>query len=147
MARAKRASITALVARARFVAAPSTEQLAERLTSSKRTVERWFAGESQPSDAQLGQLARLVHPRDPALAAEIAAAVGESLASLGVHRPPPPAHLVDAVVCVAAETIDVPSRALRPALLAAFRRARELGLTLEDVEKVLTAAAPAPAPK
>ncbi|MDP9001553.1 MAG: hypothetical protein M3O46_15745, partial [Myxococcota bacterium] len=39
--------------------------------------------------------------------------------------------LIDAVVCAAAEALDVSPRAVRPALLAAFARASELGLTLE----------------
>jgi hypothetical protein len=46
--------------------------------------------------------------------------------------------LTDAVVCAAAEALNVPPPAVRPALLAAFRRAREVGLRLEDVERVLS---------
>jgi len=120
--------------------------LADHLGSSKRTVERWAAGRSHPSDTQVLELARLVHPRDPALAARIAASKGETLVGIGVVAPPPLragpslAHLIDAVVCVAAETLDVPSRSLRPALHAAFKRARELGMSLEDAEKALTPA-------
>jgi hypothetical protein len=143
MARPKPAALTALVVKARFAVGTKAEAMARHVGSSKRTVERWFAGESHPSDAQIIQLARAVHPRNPTLAAELAAAAGESLVSLGlVHVRPGPshAHLIDAVVCVAAETINVPSLALRPALLAAFKRARELGFTIEDAEKALTPA-------
>ena len=49
-----------------------------------------------------------------------------------------PRHLAaDAVVCVAAEVMNVPPAQLRPVLLAAFRRGRELGLTCEEVEMAL----------
>jgi hypothetical protein len=40
-------------------------------------------------------------------------------------------------VCAAAEAIDVMPRTIRPALLAAFRRARRLGLDVATVEKAL----------
>ena len=52
---------------------------------------------------------------------------------------------VDAVVCAAAEAMQVVPQNVRPALLAAFACARELGLTLEDVERVLRAKASSPA--
>jgi hypothetical protein len=51
-----------------------------------------------------------------------------------------PPHLVDTVVCAAAEALGVPPPAVRPALLAAFQRAREVGLTTEDVEQAISAA-------
>jgi DNA-binding XRE family transcriptional regulator len=51
--------------------------------------------------------------------------------------PPPPEDVVDAVVCAAAEAIDVMPRTIRPALLAAFRRARRLGLDVATVERAL----------
>jgi hypothetical protein len=50
---------------------------------------------------------------------------------------PPPEDVVDSVVCAAAEAIDVMPRTIRPALLAAFRRARRLGLDVATVEKAL----------
>jgi hypothetical protein len=69
------------------------------------------------------------------LAAELAAAAGQTLESLGIVKPaPPPAppplppmprHLsADAVVCVAAEGMGLAPGAVRGALVAAFRRAR-----------------------
>jgi transcriptional regulator with XRE-family HTH domain len=48
-----------------------------------------------------------------------------------------PEHLVDGIVCVAAEAMNLPPHALRPSLLAAFRRARVLGLTADVVEACL----------
>jgi hypothetical protein len=60
-----------------------------------------------------------------------------------------PRHLaVDAVVCVASEALGAVPSAVRGPLLAAFRRARELGLSCDEVEQALDAALrPPPAPK
>jgi hypothetical protein len=44
---------------------------------------------------------------------------------------------VDAVVCVAADALAATPATVRDALHAAFRRARELGLSLQDVEDAL----------
>src|SRR4029077_16663730 len=60
-------------------------------------------------------------------------------------RPPPPApppppdprYIVDTVVCAAAEAIQLMPEAIRPALRAAFRRARLAGLSVQDVDKAL----------
>jgi hypothetical protein len=101
-----------------------------------------------PSYAQLQRLVGLVYPQSVELAGHIAAAMGTDLVSLGIAPPPlpppppppPPApveDVVDAVVCAAAEAIDVTPRAVRPALIAAFTRARRLGLGVEAVEKAL----------
>jgi hypothetical protein len=56
-----------------------------------------------------------------------------------VQSPPPLDRVVDAVVCAAAESVQVAPQNVRPALLAAFSCARELGLTVQDVERVLRA--------
>jgi hypothetical protein len=45
--------------------------------------------------------------------------------------------MVDSIVCAAAEAMDVVPRQVRPALLAAFARARRLSLSTEVVEKAL----------
>jgi transcriptional regulator with XRE-family HTH domain len=124
-------------------------RLGERLGVSRRTVNRWTAHGITFSPGQASRLAALVHPANRALAARIAATQGETLESLGLEKPAPPApppapppepprYAVDVVVCAAAEALDVSPRAVRPALLAAFQRAREAGLTIEHVEKALT---------
>jgi hypothetical protein len=82
-------------------------------------------------------------------------ATGETLESLGivtpapapvvVPPPPPPAPppplptalVVEAVVCAAADALQAPPSAVRGALLAAFCRARELRLSVNDVESAL----------
>jgi hypothetical protein len=59
-----------------------------------------------------------------------------------------PRHLVaDAVVCAGADAVDTTPGAVRAILLAAFRRARELGLGVEEVEKALHAHLAAPRAK
>ena len=123
------------------------------LGSSQRTAERWAAKRSTPTPQQLAQLTRHVHARDPALAAELAAALGGSLESLGIATPAPapvpssvpPTRLVDVVVCAAAEAMDASPRAMRAALHAAFASARSLGLDLATLEDALAPRDPAPA--
>jgi DNA-binding XRE family transcriptional regulator len=123
------------------------EELGRLLGVSRRTAQRW-SSQGIPS-YELMALARLVHPRDPALASEIAAALGTTLEAAGIAppAPPPPAPapaappisdgVVDAVVCAAAEAMDMMPNEIRPGLLAAFARAKEIGLTVEVVERAL----------
>jgi hypothetical protein len=94
--------------------------------------------------AQLAKLAAEVYPLDAELAAKLAKEAATTLEEMGVVTPvpppPPPApppYLTETVVCAAAEALNVPPPAVRPALLAAFRRAREVGLKVEDVEEAL----------
>jgi len=124
-------------------------ELAERIGVSRRTISRWTARGAvlAPQDVRL--LAGLLHPVDPALAADVATTHGQTLESLGLEGAPPAALAgpavalaADAVVCAAADALDVSPRAVRPALLAAFRRAREAGVTLDQLETALAPAAP-----
>ncbi len=122
----------------------SQGELGQLLGMSRHTGQRWETGRSTPSSEQLHKLASLIHPRNAELAARVAAAGGTTLEALGIAKPaappsPTPVDVVDAVVCAGAEAIDVTPRAIRPALLAAFARARRLGLSVEDVEKALGA--------
>jgi len=142
------------------------EAFGAALGVSKRTAARWAAGSSSLSVPQVRDLACLVYPKDPELATELASAASATLESLGlvappapvvvapeppapvvVVPPPPPAPpplptalVVDAVVCAAADATQVTPSAVRATLLAAFRRARELRLTVEDVETALASA-------
>lgn len=142
-----------LFLRARAALFLTQVELARLLGASRRTGQRWDSDKSTPSPQQLQTLAKHIYPVDPQLAAEIAQATDTTLVALGLAPPPPPANapppppvasIVDSVVCAAAEAIDVVPRAVRPALLAAFSRARELQLTIEVVEKALLGK---PAPK
>jgi len=125
-------------------------EIAQLLGVSRRSVSRWSKDGTFMTVEHGVTLAKLVHERDPSLAAELAALAGETLVTLGLEAPPAapktpvapavaPAKLVDAVVCAAAEAMDVSPRAIRPALLAALRSAREVGLTMESLEALLGA--------
>jgi transcriptional regulator with XRE-family HTH domain len=146
------ASIHSLFDRARQALHASQVEIGTMLGASRRTAQRWDAGKASPSTEQLQTLARRVYPSDPRLAAEIATATATTLQALGLVAPaPPPAppqaapppppppveSVVDSMVCAAAEAIDVMPRVVRPALLAAFTRARELQLSVEAVERAL----------
>jgi hypothetical protein len=134
--------------------------LAERMGVSRRTAQRW-ARFSVP-DFYLPRLAKLVHPHDPDLAAEMAASLGATLESLGVVPPPAPVPLapapaptppppsdgvVDAVVCAASDAMNALPRDVRAGLLAAFTRAREIGVDIPMVERVLRAQLAPPPPE
>jgi len=126
----------------------------EMMGVSRRTGQRWETGRADPSPNKICEMARLVYPHDADLAGQLAQSVGQSLVSLGIVKPPPPPaprpppgpppaaaeDLVDAIVCAAAEAINLPPRDVRPALLAAFARARRLGIAIETVETALGAA-------
>jgi hypothetical protein len=148
-----------LVRARRALDLPSQGALGEALGSSARSGQRWERNESKPSADQVHQLVRRVHPVDAALAAELAEASDTTLLALGLEAPPAPAvvttaapeapappppppppdpiHIVDTVVCAAAEAMQLMPEAIRPALRAAFRRARLAGLSVEDVDRAL----------
>ena len=137
--------------RARATLLLSQLALAEALGASRRTGQRWDAAQAYPNYGQLETLARLVHPKDPGFAAEIANGLGTTLVELGLEPAPSPpvqapsaqlprtsseqrrGHIVDSVVCAAAEAMNVLPGAIRPALLAAFTRASDLGLDIDAV--------------
>jgi DNA-binding XRE family transcriptional regulator len=150
----------ALLHEVRWALSLNQRTLAELLQVSSRTVQRWDAGTSTPAMVDWHAMARAAHPVDPALAERLAAAGGTSLKTLGLVPESPPAatpsppelppaatpspayelrHLADAVVCAAAESIDATPHAIRTALIAAFRRARQMRLTTEDMERALVA--------
>lgn len=121
----------------------SQEGIGRIMGVSKRTMTRWMRGGHWLAQCHAEPLARAIHPVDPVLAAEIAAAGETSLVEMGLG--PSAAGLdsrtralVDAVVLSAAEALDASPRLAAPALLAALRRARELGLGLDLVEVALT---------
>jgi hypothetical protein len=138
----------------------SQREMGKLLGSVKRTVQRWERRGATFTTSDVATLASAVHPVDPALAARIAKEGGTSLLELGLERapapPPPPAPaalpaalvlpplptatLVDSIVCVAADAIGVPPRTIRPALAAAFARAREVRLDVGAVADSLTGA-------
>jgi DNA-binding XRE family transcriptional regulator len=157
MTRSGNRPVPVLLGDARRALHLNQEQLANAIGSSKRTVQRWETARATPFATDLTRVAALVYPHDASIAADIAAAMGQTLEGLGIVAPPapppppppaPPAgpppmprHLaVDAVVCVASESLGAVPTAVRAVLLAAFRRARELGLSCDEVEQALDAA-------
>ena len=100
-----------------------------------------------PDAEMCDTLARAVHPHDPGLAARLVATRGATLEDAGIVSPPapaappppaPPPYLVDVVVCAAAEALDASPRVVRPALLAALKSARAVGLDMDAMEKALS---------
>ncbi len=125
------------------------------LGSSHRTAERWAAGRSRPSRSQFAKLVVHVHARNPALAAAIATSLGTPLD--GLVAVPPPAAAAPTAATPAPELVDAVARRgrgwredlsprlVRPALHAAFARARNLGLDVAGVAAALAPPAPQPA--
>ena len=133
----------------------SQGELGDALGVSRRTIIRWQRGHTSPAPTQVKQLADLVRDEDDELADELLAQIGiepvappaaEAASSAmavaaptAAPAPPPeppgpaPAHAIDSIVCVAADAANLVPRAMRPALAAAFTRAMELGLTLEQI--------------
>jgi DNA-binding XRE family transcriptional regulator len=149
--------LPALLGDARRALSMNQEQFAAAIGSSKRTVQRLETGHSSLYGGTHARIAALVHPHDAALAAEFARLGGQTLEGLGLAAtaatpaqslvsppaapPSIPRHLaVDSVVCVASDAAQALPGAVRGVLLAAFRRARELGLSGEEVERALEAA-------
>ena len=135
-------SVTPLIGRARDALGFTQEELGKALGASKRTAHRWEGGQATPSVLEVRKLAGLVFRGDPTLAAELASCASTTLEELGlvpaqIPRPPPTSLVVQAVVCVAADELSAPPATVRRAVHAAFKCARELGLSLEDVEKAL----------
>jgi hypothetical protein len=134
----------------------STAQLGEMLGISRRTAQRFIS--SGVPRYHKRELARLVLAFDPQLAAAIAQSEDHSLATWGLVKvepevvvqpappppppappPPPPDGVVDAVVCAAAEGMQMMPGDVRAGLLAAFTKARAIGVDVAQVERVLRA--------
>ena len=147
--------MTKLLLEARHILGWTQAGVGNALGLSTRTIQRWDARGSSPTPDQLALVVRAVWTRDPSLATRLARAGGTSPQELGLAapqpQPPPPspppfapssAHLVDSIACAAADALSMTPEALRPALRAAFERARDLRLSPADVVAALT---PAPA--
>lgn len=117
----------------------SQEQLGQIMGLSKRTIIRMEQGRSTPIPSQYERVARVLYPKDAALAGHYAAAAGTTLEAMGLvtaaPAPDPAASkpMADSIVCVAAEAMDASPRAVRPALVAAFERMRSLGIGVDAV--------------
>jgi transcriptional regulator with XRE-family HTH domain len=142
----------------------SQTELAEALGSSRRTIIRRERGQTDIAPFQVQRLADLVRAEDPDLADELLVAAGlepvavvemppaapvveVAIMPAPVEEPPKPAtpayvpkQAVEAVLYAAADAIDESPRRIKPAIVAAFARAKEMGLTVEQVVEALDSA-------
>jgi hypothetical protein len=139
-----------LAVRAQMALGLTQARFGALLGVSARTGHRWAVGKSVMTEFDLRRLAGHLVKVDRALAKEVANAGRTTLEDLGLVEPvkpfvPSADHVADSVVCVAAETMGVTPGAVRVALAAAFTRAREVGLSVEAMEKALTRSPRVPA--
>lgn len=149
------------IVRARLALGLTQAQLADVLVSSQRTVARWEAGQSTPTEPQLTHIASLVYAADRDLAAELLRHAGTTLVAVGLEPssfraaapPEPPAapsparpqakteDLVDIVVLAGVVASGAPAADVRRWLHTMARRGCDVGLTMQDV---VAATAPPP---
>jgi DNA-binding XRE family transcriptional regulator len=133
-------------------------EFATAVEASQRSVVRWEGGTATPAPQHLANLAALLHPRG--LAAEVAAHAGATLISLNLEAPPPappvppfvvplaapppparprtkPVDLVDVLVLAAMLEMSCTAPDARRWLHAVMKRARDIGLTIEEAEEGL----------
>jgi pyruvate/2-oxoglutarate dehydrogenase complex dihydrolipoamide acyltransferase (E2) component len=147
-----------LIWEARKRVAYSNRDFAALTGMSLRTVERMSASGSYRGDVAT-LLAKKVFPVDPALARDLAVALGTTTIALGLEEPPapptPPAkpapvapavpaktparqEHADSVVLAAANAMQVLPNAVLPAVVAAMRRAAEMDVDLNDLVRLLS---------
>ena len=153
-----------LIARALSATALTQKEFGELLGVHRRTVIRWLGGGTTLLPSQCQKIAIASYARDRELAADMAARAGTTLGELGLEKPPPPPlpppappappprpapssrHMVDSIVCAAAEAMQMTPQAARPGLLAAYERTCALGMSAEEVLQALALPVPVPAP-
>ncbi len=138
-----------LVYEARRQLAYTNRAFAELTGVSLRTVERHAHNGGIANHIQTRTLVTALHPKDPALAAELAESAGTTLAALGLEAPQtePDASLVrpehaDSVLVAAANALDLSPEAVRPAVAAAFSRALALGVSFAGLAEQLSRPGP-----
>ena len=148
------------------------ERFGDMVGVSRRTVTRWFSNGTAPSPDVLAAAARMLHAKNPTLAAELAGQTGYTLEALGIVKPAPPppapppvrvappaalapppsppprpappaAVLAESIVCAAADALGTTPAGVRDVVRATFRRARATGLTVEEIDDVFSPAPPA----
>jgi len=140
-------SVSEILLRAQQTLGMTQQQLGDVIGCSSRTIMRHQQHGGYLSPSGYEALARACHPHDPAFAAELAQHAGKTLVDLGLERPPPmPAaptptheHLLDSIVCAAAEAMQTTPQAMRPGLKAAFERVVALGMSAEEVLAAMAA--------
>ncbi len=151
-----------VLADCRFALGMSQGELADAMGISRRTIIRWTKGHTSPVEVEIRRLASLVRDADDDLADELLAAARLEPDPPPPPPPPPPpappepppvmapppvvappllpeparpapAHVTDSILCVAADAANMVPRAILPAIRAAFARARELGVGVDEV--------------
>jgi transcriptional regulator with XRE-family HTH domain len=143
-----------LLVEAQHALGGSQTDLGKLVGVSRRTVWRWQGGQSSPDGREILTIIGKVHAVNAPLAARLAQAYGETLESLGIVPPPKAIErpiekpdpladplqrraFVDAVVCAAAEALDVSPRLVRRVLAIAVARARDTGVSLDVLGETL----------
>ncbi len=126
--------------------------LAKLLGCSRRTIQRNSRTDGLSKDEDYGLLIRAVHPKNPDLAAQLARARHTTLEELGIAAPEPPPdptrpEHADSVVYAAADVLQLPPSAVRPALAAAFAKACEHAVTIDGLARHLAGKAARPKAK
>ncbi len=129
------------------------KQMFERTGVSSRTLSRWRLEGKPPSAKAIAKLVRVVAPIDREAATWLAEAARIPMPRLAPATPTatPAASTgtgadavrlrVDSILCVAADAMNLPPNAVRPALRAAFLRARELGVSIDTMAEAIADAA------
>jgi hypothetical protein len=144
--------LAALITLAANALGESQTSLGDKLGKARKTIGKWMAGRSRPLGSEVAEIARRVVPLDVALARELveshnASAHGpEWRIDVYTVLPKEPgkiaAHLADAVVCAACDAANATPATMRPAVVAALRRAIELGLDPARLADALEPGAP-----
>lgn len=122
--------------------------LAKLLGVSMRTVQRHEDDGGLPIwGGHHAKLLKALHPRNPALASQIAAAHGKTLADYGIQEvatgPQPPARATrmhaDSVICAAADAFGIVPRDARPLVHAILTRVQELNVELGSLLPLIRA--------
>ncbi len=163
----KNPSLALLLTFAQRSLSMTQKELGDALVVSKRTIQRWQSGRTRPYTGEIHRLVDLLAPVDADLSTRLDAWAPRP-------KPPPPAPppappppppppplpppppppppipplvLVESVVCAAADAMGLVPQAIRPAVLAAFTRARDARLDAGTVVDVLAPPSPAGPPK
>jgi len=138
-----RVSFATTLRKLRLAARLRQKVLGRKLGVTGQTIGRWEKGTRGPTQKTLRLLVAIFHPIDPASTAKLAEARGFSLAELGIAPPPTTPttatvslrDAVDVVVLASAESSGAPITIVRAVVGAAIRKAREMGLSLETLER------------
>lgn len=121
--------------KARHAAGLTCADLGRALGVHARTLRRWEHGESRPREMQWTRVLAFYGARSPALAAELAQAVGRPMPALAPRPLHPRAALV--VMAMAADTLEIAPKRVREVFRATLRAALEAGVSLDRLAEVV----------